>query len=996
MRWAHLCLPNLVFGGRERKILAGGLFFALTFLLQQPACGRQQAQPESYAGFEGRTVAEVEVTAQPSIDVDAFRPLVQLKPGQPFAMSAMRASVSALQQTNEFSQVQVEIQPEPQGLRVLFILQPATYIGLISFPGADKTFAYTQLLQAVNIQEQSPYVESQLAQSKQALLDFFTSNGYFAATVEATTQIDNAHRIANLTYRVNLNRIARIGAINIAGLSMDEGNGARKVLGSVWARLHGASVKPGQKYSRQRLQKAVGYARNHLRKEGRLAPVVHLNPPTYQPETNRANINFEMQPGPLISVRADGARISQRTLKRLVPIFEENEIDQDLVDEGKRNLVSYFQSKGFFDAAVNSRMDRQPDRVSVVYQISQGARHRVENVNFEGNHFFDDNQLKAFTQIKKGRLFSRGKFSDDALRKSTASLTAFHKNAGFSSVAVRPQVQDYEPAVDVTFEISEGPRDVVNSLRVLDDQGAPTSASTATRALNLAPGKPYSSYLLEQDRNQILAALFDDGYLNATFKSNASPVAGNAHSLDVVYTLDRGPQARVGDVVLLGNEQTNSGFIERTTKPNVTQGNPISEGKFLTAEGDLYSLGIFDWASIHTLRPISSQTQEEVLIAVHESKRNAVEFGGGLEVIPRSGNIPVGTVALPGLPLISLGSKYTASQKSFFGPRGTFQFERHNLRGRAETASLALVASRLDQRASFTYTDPHFLRSSWSSLFSVSAERTTENPVFTADLGQASFQVEKTLDKKRTENVIVRYNFQRTDLSNITIPQLVLPQDQRARLSTVSAEYLRDTRDKPLDAHHGLYQTVDFGITPKALGSSSNFVRMLGQTAFYVPVRPWLTYANNFRLGFAVPFGGSIVPLSERFFSGGVDSLRGFPINGAGPQRPVQVCSNPANAATCTLISVPVGGNMLFIFNSEARFPLPLKKGLGAALFYDGGNVYSAINLRQFANNYTNSVGVGLRYDTPVGPVRLDLGYRVTPVPGVKSTEYFVTLGQSF
>ena len=87
---------------------------------------------------------------------------------------------------------------------------------------------------------------------------------------------------------------------------------------------------------------------------------------------------------------------------------------------------------------------------------------------------------------------------------------------------------------------------------------------------------------------------------------------------------------------------------------------------------------------------------------------------------------------------------------------------------------------------------------------------------------------------------------------------------------------------------------------------------------------------------------------------------------------------------------------MLFIFNSEARFPLPVKKGLGGGLFYDGGNVYSAINLRQFANNYTNSVGVGLRYDTPVGPVRLDLGYRVTPVPGVKSTEYFVTLGQSF
>jgi outer membrane protein assembly factor BamA len=316
--------------------------------------------------------------------------------------------------------------------------------------------------------------------------------------------------------------------------------------------------------------------------------------------------------------------------------------------------------------------------------------------------------------------------------------------------------------------------------------------------------------------------------------------------------------------------------------------------------------------------------------------------------------------------------------------------------GRAQTATIAVVGSRLDQRATFNYTDPHFWGSSWSSLFSILAERTTENPVFTAQLAQASFQVEKALDKKRTRNVFLRYNFQKTDLSNVIIPDLVLPQDRHIRLSTFSAQYVRDTRDKPLDAHHGLYQTCDFGVTPKAIGSSSNFVRILGQAAFYVPVRPWLTWANNFRLGLAIPFAGSNVPLSERFFSGGVDSLRGFPINGAGPQRPVQVCSNPSNASTCTLISVPVGGNMLFIFNSEARFPIPLKKDLGGVLFYDGGNVYSSIRFNQFTANYTNSVGLGLRYNTPVGPVRLDFGYRLTPVPGVKSTEYFVTLGQSF
>jgi outer membrane protein assembly factor BamA len=354
---------------------------------------------------------------------------------------------------------------------------------------------------------------------------------------------------------------------------------------------------------------------------------------------------------------------------------------------------------------------------------------------------------------------------------------------------------------------------------------------------------------------------------------------------------------------------------------------------------------------------------------------------------------------------VSLGNKFTTSQKSFFGPRFSFQFARRDLRGRAETAAVGFLFSRLDQRGTFTYTDPRLRGSRWASLFSVSGERTTENPIYAAELAQASWQIEKILDAKRTKTVRVRYSFQHTNLSNITIPELVLPQDQRVRLSTFSAEYVRDTRDQPLDAHHGIYQTLSFGVTPTALGSSSNFSRFLGQTAFYRPLKPWLTWANNFRIGFATPFAGSFVPLSERFFSGGADSLRGFPINGAGPQRPVTVCGNPADASTCTIISVPVGGHMLAIMNSEARFPLikanaidlpVIKSGLGAVVFYDGGNVYSNINFHQFTSNYTNSIGFGLRYHTPVGPLRIDIGHNLNAPPGVKSTQYFVTLGQAF
>ena len=978
------------------KRISFWLVLSSSLLLPRLQLRAQQSQLDTYAAFEGKNVLQVDVSVQSGMDVEALRKLIKQKAEQPFSMSAIRESVAALNQTELFSQVQVKITPEQSGLNVLFILQQAYYVGIVSFPGATDRFSYTQLLQAVNIPEQSRFTEDLLPQGQEALQHFFGRNGYFTASVEPRAERDEAHGIVNLVFNVDLRRGARIGTLNFTGIPESEAAEIRGALNSWWAKLKKDSLKHGQRYSEARVGKSIDFIRAHLRGKGRLAPVVRVASSSFHPKTNRVDLTFQIDPGPPLNVRVVGAHISPKTIRRLVPIYEENSVDQDLVDEGERNLTSYFQSKGMFDVKVNSHLNREAVKVSVVYQVDRVERHRVEAIYFEGNHYFDDAPLLSSVSIKKARFLSRGRFSNSLLRTSKDTLVALYKNEGFANVQVQTKVDDFEPQVDVTFIISEGAQDVVNSIRVSGNRTQTVNTLTRAHPLHLQAGKPYSRRGVQLDRDDILAAYLDRGYLNATFESSATPEDGNPHLVNVVYTINEGPQTFISDVVLLGEKTTRPDFVALVAGPNVTEGKPLSAGKLLTAESDLYNLNIFNWASIQARQPITTQTESEVLEKVHEEKRNTIDYGGGIEVIPRSGNVPVGTVALPGLPPIGLGTKFRASQKSFFGPRGSFDYTRRNIRGKAESFTVSTVLSRLDQRLAFTYSDPHLRNSSWSSLVSLSGERTTENPIFAAEIGLASFQVQKPLDAKRTKNVILRYDFNRTILSNITIPDLVLPQDRHVRLSTVSAEYIRDTRDKPLDAHKGIYQIFDFGVTPTALGSSANFVRFLGQTAFYIPIRPWLTWASNFRLGFASPFSGSEVPLSEKFFTGGADSLRGFPINGAGPQRPVQVCSNPADSSTCILISVPVGGETLFIFNTEARFPIRWIKNLGGALFYDGGNVYAHINLPEMVDNYTNTVGFGIRYNTPLGPVRIDIGHNLYPVPGVKATQYFVTLGQAF
>ena len=291
---------------------------------------------------------------------------------------------------------------------------------------------------------------------------------------------------------------------------------------------------------------------------------------------------------------------------------------------------------------------------------------------------------------------------------------------------------------------------------------------------------------------------------------------------------------------------------------------------------------------------------------------------------------------------------------------------------------------------------PSFRSSRWTASTSGSFEHSSENPVYTALIGQAVAEFRRSLDAKNTKTLFFRYTFSRTSITDLLIPDLVPPQDRDVRLSTLSVSYARDTRDFILDAHKGIYQSFELAFNPSWLGSSANFMRFLGQVAYYKNVGAGIIWANSVRLGLEHPFGDSFIPLSEEFFTGGGSTLRGFPLNGAGPQDTIPACSDPANPATCTQIRVPTGGNQLFILNSEFRIPVPIRKGFGIAIFYDGGNVFQTIGIHTLLDNYSNTIGGGLRYATPVGPIRLDIGHNLSPIPGIKATQVFLTLGQAF
>ena len=326
--------------------------------------------------------------------------------------------------------------------------------------------------------------------------------GYFTATVEPEVKKDETHKIANLAFGCIWVPAPR-SEISIFGEYHPKKPRVFGVPCTQYGRgSSGIRSSRDSNTPRGRINKAVDYIRAHLRGEDHLAPSVRFASADYDPKTNRANLTFQLNPGPIVSIKIEGAHLWKRTIRKQVPIYEENAVDRDLVDEGERNLRSYFESKGFFDVKVITTYDQQPDRISVVYKVDRGSRHKVESVSFDGNHYFSDQQLKEAVAVKEGRTIvdftiSRGKFSDQLVRKSVDTIVALYKDAGFAKVVVSPDVKDFEPQVDVTFRITEGPQDKVNTLRLEGNITQPRRILSGNGAINLQPGKPYSSHLLE-------------------------------------------------------------------------------------------------------------------------------------------------------------------------------------------------------------------------------------------------------------------------------------------------------------------------------------------------------------------------------------------------------------------------------------------------------------------------------------------------------------------
>jgi outer membrane protein insertion porin family len=414
--------------------------FSLLALLS--ACGAQELTPASPISYEGQRVSSVEIAGRPDLDLKPLQSLISQPVDTPFSQEKVDETVIALKNAGQFQAVELQVTPEAAGLRLMFVLQPALYFGVFDFSNASRVFSYTRLLQIADYPKQEPYTSGRVAEARANLLDFLHQNGYFQATIESRVQSDQPRGVVNVLFQVDLQRRARVGQVILAGATPEETSRLEKSLRSLRARLRGAQLKSGKTYSLNRMQNATTFLQGQLAARRYLAAQVKLVSSTYNPQTNRADITFNIAQGEKISVEVTGARISGRAQRRQIPVYQENAVDADLVQEGEQNLASYFQNKGFFDVEVRSSKEQHSSGTTILYEVEKGRRGRVQGVTFENNRQFSDKELRSRVAVKQARpfFFSRGNFSGRLLARSVSSIESVYRNAGYSNVKITPQV----------------------------------------------------------------------------------------------------------------------------------------------------------------------------------------------------------------------------------------------------------------------------------------------------------------------------------------------------------------------------------------------------------------------------------------------------------------------------------------------------------------------------------------------------------------------------
>jgi outer membrane protein insertion porin family len=996
------------------------------------------AIPTGGLAWAGLPIRHISFAGVPANRLKPLDQRLEQAVGTALSSEFLKTSLRQLYATGLFDTVEVEGAPEGDGVALTFTGNPRTFIGTVSVDGAKGATVNTQLEQASQLAPGMPLTDARLTQAIAQMKAALALNGYPDPVIKETLTPHPGEQLTDISFHVDSGAQARVGGVEVTGEAGMSAGDFR----------HAAHLKAGAHVDRDTANRALDGVLKRYQNQDRLEADVKLVSEKYREGDRTADFQFSATRGPVVRLIVEGAGIESDRVRRLVPIFEEGSVDEDLLNEGNRRIRDYYERLGYFDVKVShEQTSPNPDRVNIVYTVELGPRRRVEHVLVTGNHYFDSATLKDMLSVHAATALDRhGAYSQALVSADVSALEAVYRNNGFAQVKVTPETSTPESAapesaslesaaidppgdtaatqptlhtapLTVTYKIDEGPQMRVGAVHI--EGNAHMNDGMLLPLLNTAPGQLLSPQNLAGDRDALLTVYMSRGFDQVTVDIHQQVDAQNPNQnpnvVDVTFHIHEGEQIFVRDVLLTGIHYTRMS----TVAPAITvhAGDPLNESALLDTQRNLYTFALFNEVNTAIENPDGAEPYKTVMLQAVEARRWTLTYGFGFEAqTGQPQNNCAGAIAG--------GVKCDPNGKTGVSPRVIADVTRNNVFGREQSASLQATYGLLEQRIQLLYQIPTFrpnLGVSFSGGYANSQDVTT----YVASRLDAGFRLNQSFGSpgsllSKANTFIYELDFRRVKVaaSSLQVYPAEIPELATAvRVGGPSFTWIRDTRDSAMDAHRGTYTSFQEFLSAKPFGAQAEFDRIdTSNSSYYGLDKGKIVLARNTRYGQVRAFGSGfseLIPLPERLYAGGPTSMRGFSQNAAGPRDPET--------------GFPIGGAGALINSTELRLPPPTLPWMGNSvsfvLFEDMGNVFanatdawaSALRIHQpdrdacksavvtdpssYPNGYTptgsgsstgqqgacsfdyfsHAPGLGVRYHTPVGPIRFDFSYNLNP-----------------
>ncbi|HEA84215.1 MAG TPA: outer membrane protein assembly factor BamA [Thermodesulfobacterium geofontis] len=675
-------------------------------------------------------------------------------------------------------------------------------------------------------------------------------------------------------------------------------------------------------------------------------------------------VTFEVKENPSVRevVFKGNEKIKTQDLLKIVDIEEGQIITPKELDKAIENIKMYYEQSGFLGTQVSITTEKVPPaQIRLVFNIKEGKKKYIKRIEFIGNKAFSDKKLKSYLSVSEKTVFSPvkkitqyirafirpeplaepGVYNVAFLHRDLGKIETAYKNKGYIDVKIGEPVVEEEPdGVIIKIPIDEGPQYKVGSVKINQDL---FPKKEVYKMIQTSPGKIFSLKTLKEDES-ILTHLFADyGYAYTKVDTKIDKDTKN-RQVNIVFNINKGPVVYIGRIEIEGNTKTRDKVIRRELK--VAEGWPYSASRLEKSEARLRRLGYFEEVKIEKEKGVKEE-ELNLKIKVKEMLTGSFAIGGGYSSYDK---------------FVIMGD---ITERNFLG------------KGQRVTLSARLGART--QRYAINFFEPYFRDSRYSLGWSLYNYEFVYDD-FTKDSKGGAIKIGYSFTSELSGYIGYRYDDTKLEDLSEDVAQIILESKDINITSALQTGLIYDSRNRYFLPTKGWYHKLEMEYAGEYLGGESNFFKIVGEHQVYFPIFK-LTGHITLGYGYITEGGAKKVPVYERFFLGGIRSVRGFKYGDISPTDPKT--------------EDKIGGTRMFYLQTETIFPLLKNINLNGVVFFDMGNVWDLKTGFQ-SSDLRKSIGVGLRWLSPFGPLRIEWGYNIDRKPDEDSSNFNFQIGGEF